>query len=77
MRHRNVTVPELFFVVGTRAALAAGVALLVSGRLSERQRRIIGTTLVAIGAVTTVPAAMMIFGKRNEAPEKIEAVPAD
>ncbi len=73
MRERTLKFPELMFVVGTRAALAAGVALLVSGRLSERQRRILGTTLVAVGAVTTIPAAMMMFGKRDEAPEKIEA----
>jgi cyanate permease len=73
MRERTLQMPELMFVIGTRAALAAGVALLVSGRFSERQRRIIGTVLVGIGAVTTVPAAMMVFGKRSAAPEKIDA----
>jgi len=51
MRDRNLTVPELMFVVATRAALAAGVALLIAGRLNDKQRRMIGATLVAIGAV--------------------------
>ena len=75
MRVRTLTLPELMFVIGTRAALAAGVAFLVSGRLSARQRKIIGTTLVSIGAVTTVPAAMAVFGKRNEeAPEKVDVL---
>ena len=53
------------FVVVTRAFLAAGVGLLVAGRLSDRQRRIIGATLVAIGAVTTVPALMAVIGSRD------------
>jgi hypothetical protein len=48
------------FVLVTRAALAAGVALLVSGKLSPARRRTIGLTLVAIGAATTVPAVMSI-----------------
>ena len=53
------------FVVGTRAALAAGVALLIAGKLSDRQRRMIGATLVAVGAVTTVPALMAVIGTRD------------
>ena len=65
MRDRNLTVPELMFVVGTRAALAAGVALLVAGRFSDKQRRMIGATLVAVGAVTTVPALMAVIGTRD------------
>ncbi len=65
MRNRDLTLPELMFVVGTRAALAAGVALLVAGRLSDKQRRAIGATLVAIGAVTTVPALMAVIGSRD------------
>lgn len=67
MKDRTITVPELMFVVGTRALLAAGVALLVAGRLSEKQRRMLGATLVAIGAVTTVPAAMAVFGRGDDA----------
>ena len=64
MRTPALTFPELMFIVGTRAALAAGVALLVSRRLSRSQRRSIGTALVAVGAVTTIPAAMALFGRR-------------
>jgi hypothetical protein len=61
MRSPTLSFPELMFVVATRAALAAGVALLVSRRLSRSQRRSIGTALVAVGAVTTVPAAMALL----------------
>ena len=62
MRDPELTFPELMFIVGTRAALAAGVALLLSGRLSRGQRRSIGAALVAVGAATTIPAALALFG---------------
>ena len=68
MRKPDLTVPELMFVVVTRAFLAAGVGLLVAGRLSDKQRRVIGATLVAIGAVTTVPALMAVIGSRGLEP---------
>jgi hypothetical protein len=73
MRNPHLSIPELMFVVGTRALLAAGVGLLVAGRLSNKQRRLIGGTLVAIGAVTTVPALMAVLGSRDrEVPEKLD-----
>jgi hypothetical protein len=52
--------PKLGFVVATRAALAAGVGLLVAGRLTEQQRRRVGLALVTFGAVTTIPAASWV-----------------
>ncbi len=72
MKIRQLTLPEFMFVIATRVALGAGVAFLISGRLTNRQRRILGTALISIGAVTTIPAAMMVWGRREEAPEKIE-----
>jgi hypothetical protein len=60
MKKVLLDLPALGFVVGTRAALAAGVALLVSGRLPPARRRALGLTLVAIGAATTVPAALSV-----------------
>jgi hypothetical protein len=55
----------LGFVVATRAALAAGIGLLVSSRIPESRRRAIGLTLVSIGAVTTIPAAIAVFRGRQ------------
>lgn len=66
MRNPTLSFPEVLFIVGTRAALAAGVALLFSDRLSRSQRRSIGTALVVVGAVTTIPAAMALFGHRSD-----------
>ena len=56
-----LSLPTLGFVVGTRAALGVGVGLLLSGRLTESQRRAVGVTLVVIGVATTIPAAMAVF----------------
>ena len=53
--------PALAFVVGTRAALAAGVGLLLSSRFSAQRRRVIGTALFALGAATTIPAALSVL----------------
>jgi len=50
----------LGFVVVTRAALAAGVALLAAHKLNPTRRRTLGLALVAIGAVTTVPAVISV-----------------
>jgi hypothetical protein len=61
----ELRLPELGMVVGTRAMLAAGVALLVADRLSADTRRGIGWALVGIGVVTTIPLARLVFGKRR------------
>ena len=61
MKQVTLPLPMFGFVLVTRAALAAGVSLLVAPRLSPERRRVIGTTLAAIGAATTVPAAMSVI----------------
>lgn len=73
MRKRELTLPELMFIIATRAAIAGGVALLLSDRLNSKQRKALGAVLIGFGAVTTVPAAMIVFGTRDEPPDKIEA----
>jgi len=61
MKSQNLSVPELMFIVATRAALAAGVALLVSNKLSKSTRRKAGLALMGIGGVTTIPAARIFL----------------
>jgi hypothetical protein len=63
MREIQVTIPELAILVGTRAALGAGLGLLLAGRLPGNVRRAVGLTLVMVGAVTTVPLAFEMVGK--------------
>jgi hypothetical protein len=61
MRTHRLTTPQIGFLIGTRAALAAGVGLLLSGKLSRTVRKRVGAALVAFGALTTLPAARLIF----------------
>ena len=63
MKEIQVTLPELALIVGTRAALGAGLGLLLAGCLPESQRKAVGWTLVLVGAVTTVPLAFEVLGK--------------
>ena len=60
MQDRLLSMPKLLFVVGTRVALGAGVALLASRRMSKRTALATGATLALIGAVTTIPAARLV-----------------
>ncbi|HEV8058260.1 MAG TPA: hypothetical protein VGP68_00175 [Gemmataceae bacterium] len=62
MRETQVTVPELAMLAGTRVALGAGLALLHADCFSEEQRRTVGWLLFGIGALSTIPLALEIFG---------------
>jgi len=66
MKSLVLSVPQLGFVVGTRVALALGIGLLISRRLSESKRRVVGRRLVAIGALTTIPAAVLVARSRKQ-----------
>lgn len=64
---RNVDIPlhELAFIAVTRGLLGAGVGLLLSDYLRPQSRKGVGWTLVALGAATTVPIAVSVFGQRR------------
>src|SRR5262245_24394578 len=63
MRETRITLPELVLVAGTRAALGAGLGLLLADRLTAGQRRAVGWTLFLVGALSTVPLALDVFGR--------------
>jgi hypothetical protein len=63
MREVQVTLPQLALLVGTRAALGAGLGLLLADCLPGSQRRAVGWTLLLVGAVTTVPLVFEVIGK--------------
>jgi hypothetical protein len=65
MKTYNVTVPEIAIVAATRGMAGAGAGLLLAGFLRPETRRTLGWTLLAIGALTTIPIAMALFGKRE------------
>ena len=61
----ELPLPELALLVGTRGLLGAGLGLLLAERVNADQRRAVGWVLVAIGVVTTVPLALMVFNRRK------------
>jgi hypothetical protein len=62
MKKHEVTIPQIGLMVGTRAMLVAGIALLLSEKLTNEQRRAIGWTLVAVSTLTTIPLAVQLLG---------------
>jgi hypothetical protein len=65
MKNVVLNLPTFGFVVMTRAMLGVGIGLLLSERLSVERRRAVGLTLVMVGAATTVPAALAVFGRQE------------
>lgn len=61
----ELPLPALALLVGTRGLLGAGLGLLLAEKVNAGQRRAVGWALVAIGVVTTVPLAMMVFTRRT------------
>ena len=65
MKDIMLKTPELGFIVATRAALALGAGLLLSSRLNSGKRRALGSALVAVGALSTIPALMLVRRSRS------------
>ena len=55
MTSRTISLPRLGMIAATRAALGAGIALLVGERLAQKPRRAVGWTLLGVGVLTTFP----------------------
>lgn len=66
MKPVELDLSTLIFVVGTRVALAFGVGLFVADHIPPERRRALALTLIGLGAATTVPAALAVFGRRPE-----------
>ena len=62
MKTIELKLPELGLLAITRAALGAGVALLLSSKLDDRQRRAARVALLLVGLLTTAPFALQFFG---------------
>ena len=65
MKRMDVSVPQLAFVAVTRGMAGAGVGLLVSELLAPQTRRALGWTLLAVGALTTIPIATRVFSAQT------------
>ena len=65
MKKVELTLPEIALIAGTRGMLGAGIALLLADRLNEGQRKAVGWTLFLVGAISTFPLVIEVFGKRR------------
>ena len=65
MKTIELKLPEIGLLAMTRAAFGAGVGLLLSSKLDERQRRAAGIALVLVGVLTTVPFAVHFFSEED------------
>jgi hypothetical protein len=71
MRTAHLPVPELALIAGTRAALGAGLGLLLADRLTEDQRKTLGWALLMIGVLSTAPLAADMLGRRLSGPVEV------
>jgi hypothetical protein len=62
-QERVLTIPELILIAGTRVALGVGIGLLIADKLTDKERKAAGGALVGVGALSTVPIALNVFGK--------------
>jgi hypothetical protein len=67
MKTVELPVPLLGAVAVTRGMLGFGAGLLVAQKLPATQRRAVGWTLLAIGALSTIPLAITVFARRRVA----------
>ena len=65
MKTVSLTLPELALLAGTRAALGAGVGLLLGEKLKPEQRQAVGWTLLVVGLLTTIPLGLEVLCKRD------------
>ena len=65
MQETRLTLPELALIGGTRVALGVGIGLLLAGKLDNSSRRAVGMALLLIGALSTIPLAIEIMGRRE------------
>ena len=63
MKEKILTIPELILIAGTRVALGVGIGLLLADKLSNIERRAAGWALAGVGALSTIPLAINVFGK--------------
>jgi len=55
--------PEIEQIAGTRVILGLGIGLLLADKLHRERRRDIGWTLLAVGALSTIPIVANVLGK--------------
>jgi hypothetical protein len=73
MVERNLTIPDIVLIAGTRIVLGAGIGLLISMRLNNDQRKAAGLALALVGGLTTIPLALGVIGRRRSSMAELRA----
>lgn len=73
MIERKLSLPEIMLIASTRVALGVGIGFLVSGRLTDSQRKAAGLALAIVGGLTTIPLVINLIGKKDVSTEDISA----
>jgi len=63
-RSLQISVPTLVSVAITRAMMGVGAGMLLSQKIARRRRRRLGLVLLALGAASTIPIGLRVFGGR-------------
>ena len=61
----TMSLPEPALIAGTRAIFGIGLGLLLTDCLSPEQRKTVGWTMFAIGAISTIPPGFEIFEREQ------------
>jgi len=69
MRERQVNLPTIGLIAGTRVALGIGIGLLLADRLTPEQRRAAGLALLGFGALTTIPLVLEVLSAESSGSE--------
>jgi len=71
MTRISVPLPEVMAIAATRGMLGAGIGLLVADKFRKKERTALGWTLLAIGALTTIPLMLDVLGRRETSEDAI------
>jgi hypothetical protein len=65
MKSVELPLPVVGALAATRGMLGMGAGLLLAPKVPQDHRRIVGTVLVAIGVLSTIPLAFSVFSRRH------------
>jgi hypothetical protein len=65
MERIPLSAPEIGLIAGTRAIAGVGLGMLLADKLNDDQRRAVGWSLLLVGALTTIPIAIQLFGSKS------------
>jgi len=64
---KSLTVPEIAIIAATRGAIGFGAGLLLADKFKDERRKHLGWALFVSGLASTIPIAVRVFGKKENA----------